>query len=64
VGILASTDRPHATAIVAMGYWGVEIEVVCILRSVRKRGIPVSLKALIERRREIEPTIRHMKMDE
>ena len=63
VGILTGTDKPPATAIVDKGYRGVEIEGVRILRSGQKKGITRTLKAMINRRSAIEPTIGHMKMD-
>jgi len=61
VGILA--ERKPTTTIVDKGYRGVEIEGVRILRSGQKRGITLTLKAMIKRRSAIEPAIGHMKMD-
>lgn len=61
VGILA--DRKPTTAIVDKGCRGMEIEEVRILRSVQKRGITRTLKAMILRRSAIEPAIGYMKMN-
>ena len=63
VGILTGTDRPPHTAVVDKGYRGVQVQGVRILRSGQKRGITRTLKAMINRRSAIEPTIGHMKMD-
>jgi len=61
VGILA--ERAPTTAIVDKGYRGVEVDGIRILRSGQRRGITRTLKAMIQRRSAIEPTIGHMKMD-
>lgn len=63
VGILTGTDKPSATAIVDKGYRGVKVEGVRVLMSGQKRGITRPLKAMIERRSAIEPTIGHKKMN-
>lgn len=60
-GILA--DRAPPTAIVDKGNRGVEVDGVRILRFGQRRGITRTLKAMIQRRTAIEPTIGHMKMD-
>lgn len=61
VGILA--ERAPTMAIVDKGYRGVEVDGVLILRSGQRRGITRTLRAMIQRRSAIEPTIGHMKMD-
>lgn len=45
------------------GYRGVEVEQVQIWRSGQKRGVTRGLKAMIQRRSAVEPTIGHMKSD-
>lgn len=56
-------DRTPKTVIVDKGYKGASIEGVRILRSGQKRGLTKRLKAMIDRRSAIEPTIGHMKTD-
>lgn len=56
-------DRAPKTVIVDLGYRGVELDGIQILRSGQKRGITRTLHAMIKRRNAIEPTIGHMKTD-
>ena len=61
IGILA--DLAPTKAIVDRGYRGVEVDGVRILRSGQRRWITRTLKAMIQRRSAIAPTIGRMKMD-
>lgn len=59
---ILSEVKPEV-AIVDRGYRGAEIDGVTIWRSGQKRGVTRTIKAMINRRSAIEPTIGHMKTE-
>lgn len=57
------SQRQPTTVIVDKGYQGGRVDGVQILRSGQRRGVTRTMRAMNKRRRVIEPTIGHMKMD-